>query len=62
MKKRKYMIVDGAIGVDDWFIAFGVLGKCTEVDKKYCPDKPNYNSKETKWTCGEDCHKVEFID
>jgi hypothetical protein len=59
---RNYRIVEGKIEVDDWFVAFGVIGKCTEVDKTYDQNEPNYNSKETKWTCGKHCKKIEFID
>tara|TARA_R110000796_G_C14370742_1_gene413979 strand:+ start:142 stop:324 length:183 start_codon:yes stop_codon:yes gene_type:complete len=58
----KYKKVESEIEVGDYFAAFGVIGKCTEVDKKHNPDEPNYNSKETKWTVGKHCDKIEFID
>ena len=56
-----YKLVEGDIEVGDYFVAFGVIGKCTEVDKKYL-ECIGYNSIETKWTSGEHCDKIEFID
>lgn len=51
-----YKIVKDEITIDDYFIAFGVIGKCTEVDRY------SVNSKETKWTGRRDCQKIIFID
>jgi len=58
---KKYKTVDGDIKVGDYFIAFGVIGRCTEVDNKYS-ESVGYNSKETKWTSAEHCNKIEFIN
>ena len=58
---KKYKTVDGNIEVGDYFVAFGVIGKCTEVDDKY-PESVGINSKETKWTSGGHCDKIEFIN
>jgi len=55
----KYEILEGEIKLGDHFIAFGVIGKCTEVDNSNI-DESNYNSKETKWTSGTDCKKIKY--
>ena len=58
-KLDNYTITGGEINVGDYFVAYGIVGKCTEVDD-YDPHNINYDSEETKWTCGTACEKVEL--